>query len=386
MIRRKTIPIAFSDIGYRRFMYTGFMTIVLGCLLFKYLLIDIRVPEIISIGPAGPLINMLLSVLIILVGFSALLSLLYLLGLQTVKKSSSWRILKILGQKKTGAMDKVLLFMVSVMLLFNIFSGNLDLFLICMYVFLSTALVCNVVSEDDFAHVIPLEPREPSTLPETPPSLQIMPEDKDTCFYRDYIWSSSAGGPFRILEFPIPKVNYEAARKENKRLIEEIGRSNFSAICDTFAAHVQNGKTEELKRLVRLIYETHQDAGIFTQLDNILQFVHKPNFTYSSDEDTTGYKEYARFPVETIVEKTGDCECLAILAATLFSLHGYDAALILTPNHCRAGVAVPEDFIYEGYWVKADNGKKYFLCEATGMGWRVGDASDDDRIEEVVPV
>jgi hypothetical protein len=64
---------------------------------------------------------------------------------------------------------------------------------------------------------------------------------------------------------------------------------------------------------------------------------------YGFDEDTTKdfaggpFKEYGRFPVETIHDSVGDCECTAILCASLLAYLGFKTALLFVTIADSAG-------------------------------------------------
>lgn len=80
---------------------------------------------------------------------------------------------------------------------------------------------------------------------------------------------------------------------------------------------------------------------------------------YSYDSDSKGEDEYARFPVETLYDYTGDCEDTAILLTSLYTALGYSAILIDMEGHMAAGVAsskVSGDYcLFEGV--------RYYYCE-----------------------
>ena len=99
----------------------------------------------------------------------------------------------------------------------------------------------------------------------------------------------------------------------------------------------------------------------------VLRFVQSLQYTY--DNVTTPRNEYWRFPVETLVDETGDCEDTAILYASLMEALGYDAVLVLLPSHAAVGIAGNN---YTGFYYSYD-GVRYYYCETTSMGWRVGD-------------
>lgn len=90
---------------------------------------------------------------------------------------------------------------------------------------------------------------------------------------------------------------------------------------------------------------------------------------YEFDNVTTGYQEYARYPLETLVDGRGDCECKSILTAELLDLLGYKLALISLPEHVAVGVYLPNGSgsSYPKY------GVNYLYLETTQLGWMVGD-------------
>jgi transglutaminase-like putative cysteine protease len=103
---------------------------------------------------------------------------------------------------------------------------------------------------------------------------------------------------------------------------------------------------------------------------------------YSYDFDSTGVDEYWRYPVETLFDKTGDCEDKAILFASVTEAMGFDAVLLDGANHMAAGIALPGHvgtcFQYEGV--------KYSFCEATGIGYRAGVIPPDGVVVAVIQV
>ncbi len=74
--------------------------------------------------------------------------------------------------------------------------------------------------------------------------------------------------------------------------------------------------------------------------------------------------DYPKFPIETLVEKGGDCEDKAALLAALMETFGYDSKLFHLPGHM--GVA-----LYD-----ADRDIHFFI-ETTGTTWRIGDIPNE---------
>ena len=101
---------------------------------------------------------------------------------------------------------------------------------------------------------------------------------------------------------------------------------------------------------------------------NVISFVQ--SMPYTSDSVTTGYDEYPRFPIETLVDGGGDCEDSAILAAALLSEMNYGTVLIVLPGHMALGVK-GSDTLPGSYFTY--NGSRYYYVETTASGWGVGD-------------
>jgi hypothetical protein len=144
-----------------------------------------------------------------------------------------------------------------------------------------------------------------------------------------------------------------------------------------------------LKRINHYILKAAYEATI-SELDTmqfILDFVQEPNISYIADEESpeTGGVEYARFPVETLFDKRGDCDCKAVLAAALFRNAGYKVAYITSHDHAAVAVACPKKW-FGGYRMDKlygaekqaffdKDGTLYYFCETTGDSFRVGDYS-----------
>lgn len=78
--------------------------------------------------------------------------------------------------------------------------------------------------------------------------------------------------------------------------------------------------------------------------------------------------DYPRYPIETIVDKGGDCEDTAILLAALLNMFGFDAILLNPPGHMAVGIACGN---CDGSRVNY-SGREYFYIETTGPNWQIG--------------
>lgn len=106
---------------------------------------------------------------------------------------------------------------------------------------------------------------------------------------------------------------------------------------------------------------------------------------YVSDSISAGYDEYPRYPIETLLERKGDCEDTAMLTAVLLRHLGYGAALIFFDDHCAVGVK--GDPSIEGYYFEVNNTRYYYL-ETTDVGWQIGQMPEElkDKKAIVIPL
>ena len=102
-------------------------------------------------------------------------------------------------------------------------------------------------------------------------------------------------------------------------------------------------------------------------MGNVISFVQ--SLRYVTDLESKGEQEYARFPLETLVDGVGDCEDMAILAATILHEMGYDVMLVILPDHMALAVACDEDC--EGTYYEYEDHRYYYL-EVTNTGWGIG--------------
>jgi len=133
-------------------------------------------------------------------------------------------------------------------------------------------------------------------------------------------------------------------------------------------------KEPESSAIQEIAYDLYQISGgdpeLFANL--ALQLVHQIYY------NVTGYTKY---PVETLVEGSGDCDNVAVLLASILAAGGLDTLVLLveveTPQgvggHAMVAVALPsppDDLFQYGrdtYYYYEYMGKKFYLMEATWM-------------------
>jgi len=84
----------------------------------------------------------------------------------------------------------------------------------------------------------------------------------------------------------------------------------------------------------------------------------------------TSFDEYPKYPIETFVERNGDCEDTSYLFASLAQSTGVGVALVQFHDHMGVGIKTVHS--QSGYYYPiGDNW--YYYYETTGTGWQVGD-------------
>ena len=146
---------------------------------------------------------------------------------------------------------------------------------------------------------------------------------------------------------------------------------------------VEEGRTTigNLTREFQNIFKQHREWSKQDRIDFVLSFVQ--SLPYTLDDVTTGYDEFRRYAIETLIEGGGDCEDTTILVAAILRGLGEKTVLIFTPGHIALGVS--------GNFTGASvthSGTQYYYCETTGTGWTVGDLpqSSDMTVTNVVPL
>ena len=140
-------------------------------------------------------------------------------------------------------------------------------------------------------------------------------------------------------------------------------RSNFRPM-------VREG-TNALQDLVREFNQVMNPKWRAEQKVNfVLAFVHA--LPYTPDDVTTGYDEYYRYAIETLVERGSDCEDTSVLFASILSGLSFEVALISLPGHLAVGVKGNFRGVFFPY-----GSNNYYYCETTGTGWKLGKVPED---------
>ena len=187
--------------------------------------------------------------------------------------------------------------------------------------------------------------------------------DQTQYFNRQFAWDY--GGYHWVWNLSIPESLYYGYKSVPDSIRIQNGPAGFDMMVTTQDSYMQT--------LVSKINDTCIANGFlsYSEVSFVLAFVQ--SIPYSTDLNSTGYQEYPRFPIETLVDQTGDCECKAILFATITMMLGYNCVFINPPDHLAVGV---EGTNLTGTYWTYDN-QNYYYCETTGIGFQIGQLPDE---------
>ena len=146
---------------------------------------------------------------------------------------------------------------------------------------------------------------------------------------------------------------------------------------------VEKGRTTigNLTREFQNVFKRHREWSKQDRIDFVLSFVQ--SLPYTLDTVSTGYDEFRRYAIETLIDGGGDCEDTTILVAAILRGLGEKTVLIFTPGHIAIGVSGN----FSGASVTY-NGTEYYYCETTGTGWTIGDLplSSGTKVTHIIPL
>ncbi|MDA1055195.1 MAG: hypothetical protein O3C40_32635 [Planctomycetota bacterium] len=213
-----------------------------------------------------------------------------------------------------------------------------------------------------------------------------MPEDQkdqhrkepaDTVITQSYEWApmgeSETGGPsWGREEFSFSRAVYE----------EAAGRKRFDRNPSGYARYVTDGTVADIQAVAwffRSRSEGSDDAPRnFTPLQEMADVVGLVrSIAYEHDDVTHDTSDYADFPIELMVEKQGDCEDHAILAASLLHLLGHQIGMFLLDlkDSGHLALAYHDPDVTGTFTITGKDGKIYNYVETIPCGGdqRLGD-------------
>ena len=177
---------------------------------------------------------------------------------------------------------------------------------------------------------------------------------EDDIYKMVYVWSFDGYRQSYSAEIPADLLEYYRAKPHDCSEYQRYALSDYDReVVRSFAASFkENGRRNK-----------YTDDQVIM---NIITFVY--TLPYTSDLETTGFIEYPRYPVETLVEG-GDCEDRAILISALLYELGIENIIIRLEDH--AAVGLKDNGNYTGQYYDY-NGTRYYYAEVFGTSATVG--------------
>jgi len=228
-------------------------------------------------------------------------------------------------------------------------------------------------------------PLAPDVFPPAP-TVEILPQIRempvrDTYLTRDFVWEY--GFNEWTWELDINQTAYDYYKA-----LPRPPTRNYSI----YATHPSDDKY--INNLIEKIRQAGENNGYseWEIISMAVAFVQ--SLDYTNDNETTGFDEYPRYPLETLVDGGGDCEDTAILAASLINSMGYGVVLLRiddlpgNKSHMAVGVKCSDDFPGASWSYEGD---KYYYLETTASGWQIGQLPEEyqgktARIFPMIPV
>ncbi|NLY71370.1 MAG: hypothetical protein GX076_06805 [Clostridiales bacterium] len=164
--------------------------------------------------------------------------------------------------------------------------------------------------------------------------------------------------------------------------LERFSPDNYNAF-SIYAT--EPGQKEYIKILADKLMEATQEEGydLKRTVEFVLAFVQ--SIEYATDMDSKGTIQHARYPIETLMDKKGDCEDKSTLSAALLKEMGIGVVLILLPGEPgHMAIGVKGEGLPGTYY--NFQGDRYYYAETTDTGWRIGEIPRDYRGREAVIV
>ncbi|MDP1809012.1 MAG: hypothetical protein Q8L35_05680 [Actinomycetota bacterium] len=168
------------------------------------------------------------------------------------------------------------------------------------------------------------------------------------------------------IELTIDRRIYEESAAANPYSQGRPATRNYSQL-------VGDGITAELQVLVDHFRDISEEQAFssYQELACVLAFVQA--IPYADDSETKG-REYIRWPIETLYDNVGDSDCKSVLLATLLRALDYEVIIIEAKGRTAVGIGGAEGL--PGRFL-THKGERYYYCETSTMGWRVGQLPPD---------
>jgi hypothetical protein len=198
------------------------------------------------------------------------------------------------------------------------------------------------------------------------------PPDEQGHYRRRYEWRA-LGGEWRLtLTIPKALTEYYDARARH---------------ADRAAFVVDPYHEDELSFIADEIERLGDEHGHSRRETIAMATAFVQQLPYTKNDVTAGITQYTHYPLQTLVNRGGDCEDTSILLAAILREMGYGCVLLGLFDAAHMALGVKGDSGLPGAYYEFD-GDRYYYLETTGSEWELGEVppSVQDTGAEVQPV
>lgn len=204
---------------------------------------------------------------------------------------------------------------------------------------------------------------------------QVYPPDTEGNHHRRFEWTAVGGEWWYEVDIPRSLGHYYEDR---------YGRSRDYAryASDWYGKSIIEGLTSEFEQV-------GDESGLSDRevVDLMMAFVQQ--LEYTKDQVTADFDQYSSYPVETLINRGGDCEDTSLLLAAILREMGYGCVLLglLNTEPAHMALGVKGDSSIPGTYYEYE-GDQYYYVETTGEGWNVGEIPDtyNNRTAEMIEI
>jgi len=169
---------------------------------------------------------------------------------------------------------------------------------------------------------------------------------------------------------------YEFYANQSRQYVDNYQYKYGSYVSDQLDKYLMDAMVSE--------FETYGQENGHTErqvIEHMMSFVQ--NLEYTTDEAGTGWNDYPKYPLETLVQQEGDCEDTAILMANLLRNYGYGVKLIYATGDMtdegvggHMAVGIKGEDTLPGVYYEDEYGDPYYFIETTAPNNGIGDAPE----------
>lgn len=219
-------------------------------------------------------------------------------------------------------------------------------------------------------------------------------EGDDAVLVQTFQWTAALGpeqsNRYFSLRLAIDRNRYAEFQQKNPFAIDGYPEAvEKMGVAQLIRELVGRGQTPEVLQVAAHLRRFTEQLRLnpFDEVNNTLAFAQGIGYKPDPGQD------YWRYPIETMMEHEGDCDCLAILAAALLRALGHRCLILLTRpgvqnGHMALAVAGADGFPQSQrfYTSTGTGGRAFFYCEPTASSWTAGEMPPQYSLSDFIEV